>query len=123
MVARSKNVVEGIASSVTVSRWASSAMSGQYSSRLGSDGAALASVTGLPRAPVSSSAKRASSEVTLTPSGSVTRTGGSGLPSTGGVVNTARKSNIVGHFLGFLALTTFPVSVSTSASERSPSSP
>ena len=41
----------------------------------------------------------------------------------GGVVNTARKSNIVGHFLGFLALTTFPVSVSTSASERSPSSP
>ena len=55
-------------------------MSGQYSSRLGSDGAALASVTGLPRAPVSNSAKRASSEVTLTPSGSVTRTGGSGLP-------------------------------------------
>ena len=66
MVARSKNVVEGIASSVTVSRWASSAMSGQYSSRLGSDGAAMASVTDLPRAPVSSFAKRASSEVTLT---------------------------------------------------------
>jgi hypothetical protein len=53
-------------------------MSGQYSSRLGSDGAALASVTGLPRAPVSNSAKRASSEVTLTPSGSVTRTGAVG---------------------------------------------
>ena len=34
-------------------------MSGQYSSRLGSDGAAMASVTGLPRAPVSSSPKRA----------------------------------------------------------------
>ena len=33
-------------------------MSGQYSSRLGSDGAAMASVTGLPRAPVSSSPKR-----------------------------------------------------------------
>ena len=34
-------------------------MSGQYSSRLGSDGAAIASVTGLPSAPVSSSPKRA----------------------------------------------------------------
>ena len=76
MVARSKNVPAGIASSVTVSWWASSAMSGQYSSRLGSDGAAMASVTGLPSAPVRSSAKRASSEVTLTPSESVTRTGG-----------------------------------------------
>ena len=40
----------GIASSVTVAWWASSAMSGQYSSRLGSDGPAMASVTGLPRA-------------------------------------------------------------------------
>ena len=35
----------GIASSVTVAWWASSAMSGQYSSRLGSDGPAMASVT------------------------------------------------------------------------------
>src|SRR6185503_14139541 len=34
-------------------------MSGQYSSRLGSDGPATASVTGLPSAPVSSSPKRA----------------------------------------------------------------
>src|SRR6185295_10868742 len=59
MVARSKNMPAGIASSVTVAWWASSAMSGQYSSRLGSDGAAMASVTGLPRAPVSSSPKRA----------------------------------------------------------------
>ena len=49
----------GIASSVTVAWWASSAMSGQYSSRLGSDGPATASVTGLPSAPVSSSPKRA----------------------------------------------------------------
>ena len=81
------------------------------------------SVTGLPSALVRSSAKPALSEVTQTPSGSVTRTGGSGLPSTGGVVNTARKSNIVAHFLGFLALTTFPVSLSTRASERSPSRP
>ena len=48
---------------------------------LGSDGPAMASVTGLRSAPVSSSPKRASSEVTLTPSGSVTRTGGSGLPA------------------------------------------
>ena len=34
--------------------------------------------------------------MTLTPSGSVTRTGGSGLPSTGGVVTTARKSTLCG---------------------------
>src|SRR6476619_7295415 len=61
MVARSKNVLAGIASSVTVAWWASLAMSGQYSSRLGSDGAAMASVTGLPSAPVSSSPKRAPS--------------------------------------------------------------
>src|SRR6476661_1453744 len=59
MVARSKNMPAGIASSVTVAWWASSAMSGQYSSRLGSDGPAMASVTGLPSAPVSSSPKRA----------------------------------------------------------------
>src|SRR3954453_19901505 len=123
MVARSKNVAEGIASSVTVSWWASSAMSGQYSSRLGSGGAAWASGTRLPRALGGGGGKGAPTEVTLTPTGSVTRTGGSGLPGTGGVVNTDRKSNIVGHFFGFLALTTFPVAVSTSASERSPSSP
>src|SRR6476619_4427099 len=61
MVARSKNMPAGIASSVTVAWWPSSAMSGQYSSRLGSDGPAMASVTGLPSAPVSSSLKRAPS--------------------------------------------------------------
>ena len=36
-------------------------MSGQYSSRLGSDGAAITSVTGLPSAPLRSSPKRAPS--------------------------------------------------------------
>ena len=99
-------------------------MSGQYSSRLGWDSAAaLARVTGLPSAADMNSAKPVSSEVRVTPSGSVTRTGGRGFPSSGGVVKAARQSNIVGHFFGFLALTTFPVSVSTKASERSLSNP
>ena len=83
----------------------------------------MARVTGLPSAALRSSAKPASSEVALFPSGSVTRTGGSGLPSTGGAANAARKSNMLGHFFGFLALTTFPVSASTRARERSPSTP
>src|SRR5918994_6758972 len=98
-------------------------MSGQYSSRLGWDGAAVARVTGLPRALEMSSVKRGSSEVTLMPSGRVTRTGGSGFPTSGGVTNAARNSNMVGHFFGFLALTILAVSVSTKASERSPSKP
>src|SRR4030081_1692258 len=98
-------------------------MSGQYSSRLGSDDAAVASVTGLPSAADMRAAKAVSSEVRLAPSGSVTRTGGRGLPISGGALKAARNSNIAGHFFGFLALTTFPVSVSTKASERSPSTP
>src|SRR5215216_466541 len=98
-------------------------MSGQYSSRRGSEDAAVARVTGLPSPADIISGKRASSEVTLAPSGSVTRTGGRGSPSCGGAVKAARKSNMVGHFFGFFALTTFPVSVSTRAIERSPSTP
>src|SRR5205807_8354998 len=84
---------------------------------------AIANVTGLASTPDTSSAKRVSSEVTVAPSGSVTRTGGRGSPSAGGVVNTARQSNMAGHFFGFLALTTFAVSVPTGSNQRSPRSP
>src|SRR5437763_3958607 len=98
-------------------------MSGQYSSRLGSGVPAAARVTGRPSAADIDSVKPASSDMTLSPSGRVTRTGGSGCPNCGGSTNAARKSNMAGHFFGFFALTTLPVSVSTRASERSPSTP
>ena len=98
-------------------------MSGQYSSRLGCGDGTEARVTGRPRALDIVSENRVLSVVMLRPSGRVTRTGGVGAPSSGGEMKAARKSNIPGHFLGFLALTTLPEATSTSARQRSPRSP
>src|SRR5919112_2321246 len=58
------------------------------------------------------------------PSGKVIRTGGMFSATCGGSsIKAARKSKRFPHFLGFLALATLPVSLSSTAYERSPTSP
>src|SRR5947209_1471420 len=59
----------------------------------------------------------------MVPSGRVIRTGGTFALIRGGSMKVARKSKRVGHFLGFLAVATFPSELSTSAYARSPNSP
>src|SRR5947208_1092405 len=57
------------------------------------------------------------------PSGHSILTDGIGPLIVGGSVKFALNSNILAHFLGFFALTTFPVAKSKSAYARSPRSP
>src|SRR5919201_763661 len=59
----------------------------------------------------------------LLPSGKVIRTGGMSFTSCGDSTNIERKSNSFPHFLGFLALATLPVCLSTTAYVRPPTSP
>src|SRR5919198_5323377 len=60
----------------------------------------------------------------LLPSGKVIRTGGMSFTSSCGESRSIeRKSKSFPHFLGFLALATLPVCLSTTAYARSPVSP
>src|ERR687886_985574 len=59
----------------------------------------------------------------LLPSGKVIRTGGISCTLCGESINIERKSKRLPHFLGFLALATLPVCLSTTAYVRSPTSP
>src|SRR5919199_3285 len=60
----------------------------------------------------------------LVPSGKVIRTGGISFTLYGGEsTNIERHSKSFPHFLGFLALATFPVCLSTTAYVRSPTNP
>ena len=53
--------------------------------------------------------------VAMPPSGRVIRTAGTFALRRGGSMKVARKSKRFGHFLGFLALATFPSELSTTA--------
>src|SRR5215510_8918939 len=59
----------------------------------------------------------------LLPFGKVIRTGGISFTLCGESINIERKSKRFPHFLGFLALATLPVCLSTTAYVRSPTSP
>src|SRR5439155_27139601 len=61
--------------------------------------------------------------VTLVPSGSVMRTGGTGALLPDDSMQVAWNAKRCGHFLGFLAVATFPSALSSKAYTRSPSSP
>src|ERR1700690_3245239 len=123
MVAQSKKVSDGIASSVTTSRRARPSMSGQYSSSMPAGGAPDKNLTGLPRLADNFASIFLSPVEMLLPSGNVIRAGGNAPDSSGGWVNAARKENNAGHLAGFFALAIFPDAGSATENTRSPSTP